>query len=133
MDAGNDDEGNPGDRKPSRAHLFQKGVCPNPMGRGYKKGPEPGEQFVKIYSQTVIGVDGKHRTRMEMLVDSLMGGALGGDLNAIEGLMNMHIMWANGGEFKGDGTKRVVRSSGRIAKVLELEERMARRARRRRR
>jgi hypothetical protein len=122
-----DDNEKPGSRKPSRAHLFQKGVCPNQLGRGYKKGPAPGEQFVKMYSQTVVAGDGRRRTRMQILVDSLTAGALAGELDTIEGLIDMRTMWSNGGGFQGDGTREVTRSSSRVAKVMELHNRMLRR------
>jgi uncharacterized protein YqgV (UPF0045/DUF77 family) len=129
-----DEEGKAGYGRPPRKNQFQKGVCPNPQGRGYKKAPAPGELFVRIHSEKIPTGDGARAPsleRMQIVIKQLAAGAIAGDLKAMETLIDMRM--DKNIEFRGDGTKAVVRSSSHLMKVLELQERMSRRKNRRRR
>jgi len=104
--------------KPPREYQFKKGQCANPKGRGCNKGPGPGEQFVQVHAERID----TGATRWQSTINGLIAGAAAGQLNAMESLIDMYFDSKKGGDFKGDGTKRVTNKSSRVLKVMELEE-----------
>lgn len=119
-----DDEYKVGYCKPPREHQFKKGQCANPRGRGHKKGPGAGELFVRVLAERIAAGGSKSATipRLQFAITQLGVAAVAGDMNAMEALIDLHAISENGGDFRGDGIKRITDKSSRVLKVLELEK-----------
>jgi Family of unknown function (DUF5681) len=128
-----DDEYKVGYCKPPRKHQFKKGHRANPRGRGSKTRPGAGELFVRLHAERIAVGGSKSRSipRIQLAISRLSAAAVAGDLDAIEALIDMRAISADGGDFKGDGVKRIIDKSNRLLKVLEFDKN--RRSSRRRR
>ena len=79
--------------KPPKHTRFQKGICPNPKGRG-KREANPLEAAVDAILNTNVSYrDGgklKRATRAELSIKRLIAAALQGDVKAAAQLLSLH-------------------------------------------
>ena len=86
---------------------FRKGTCPNPKGRGAKKGLEVGKIFGDVvHSHMEISEGGRRKriTKTEYIIRSLVMAAVNGDVKAATQLLKIHRY----SEQHGDYTSQVV-------------------------